>query len=292
MIQQFQRVAIQASTRCMGILGSGIGHSLSPLIHNYSAQKLALDCVYLAFDSSEKKFPERCFFQSMWDMGALGFNVTVPFKEQAAEMFPGSGLGSVNTLYRGTQGWQATSTDAEGFLLGLTQIQIYLDTISGIVILGNGGAALALYEYFLRVTALPIVVLRRTIERDAAWNKPKDRVEFLDLEESALMSVLKRYPNALLIQSTSAPLQGDRLDALVPALKPFQGAFVDLVYGKTSALLDTMRIMGLPAQDGLPMLIGQALLGQKLWWGRSASFAEIEVLLREHLLGRGVIRPT
>jgi len=292
MAQEFQRVAIQTSTRCLGILGSGIGHSLSPLIHNYSAQKLAMDCVYLAFDSHEKKFPDRSFFESMWDMGALGFNVTVPFKEQAAKMFPGSGLGSVNTLYRGSEGWQSTSTDAEGFLMGLAQTQINLDAISGIVILGNGGAALALYEYFLRVTELPIVVMRRTKERDAAWKKPKDRVEFVVLEESTLALVLKRYQDALLIQTTSAPLQGDRLDALVPALKCFQGAFVDLVYGKTSALLDTAQIMGLPVQDGLPMLIGQALLGQRLWWGQSASFGDIEDLLRKYLLDRGAKRPS
>jgi shikimate dehydrogenase len=70
------------------------------------------------------------------------------------------------------------------------------------------------------------------------------------------------------------------LDHLLPGLGSFQGTFVDLVYGKTSTLLDDLKAKGLPVQDGLPMLIGQALLGQKLWWGKSADFSDVEAMLR------------
>jgi shikimate dehydrogenase len=271
---------IQASSRCLGILGSGISHSLSPLIHNYSAARLGVDAVYLCFDSQSRQFPGLDFFKAMWDMGALGFNVTVPFKETAARMFPGSGLASVNTIYRGKAGWEATSTDAEGFLLGLAQLSRTLDDHEALVFLGNGGAALALYEHFLKVSQRPIIVLRRTAERDAGWTKPQGRVEFLDLNARTLDAVCQRYPRHLLLQSTSAPLHGDRLEHLLPGLDSFQGSFVDLVYGKTSALLDVLRAKGLPVQDGLPMLIGQALLGQKLWWGKAANFADVEAMLR------------
>ncbi|MDQ3231074.1 MAG: hypothetical protein M3Q07_04570 [Pseudobdellovibrionaceae bacterium] len=274
---------IQSSSRCLGILGSGISHSLSPLIHNYAAAQLGVDCVYLCFDSQSRQFPGADFFQTMWDVGALGFNVTVPFKEQAAQMFPGSSLASVNTLYRGEKFWQATSTDAEGFLLGLAQLNRNLDDHDAVVFLGNGGAALALYEHFLKVTTHPLIILRRTANRNAAWVKPQGRVEFLDLTAANLDAVCRRYPKNLLLQTTSAPLQGDRLDFLLPGLGAFQGAFVDLVYGKTSALLDYLRLKGLRTQDGLPMLIGQALLGQKLWWGQSAKFADVEAMLRSRV---------
>jgi len=270
----------QSSSRCLGILGSGISHSLSPLIHNYSAAQLGIDAVYLCFDSQARQFPGPEFFQTMWDVGALGFNVTVPFKEQAARMFTGSGLASVNTLYRGNNYWEATSTDAEGFLLGLAQLNRTLDEHDAVVFLGNGGAALALYEHFLKMTQLPLIVLRRTADRDAGWQKPAGRVEFLDLDAVTLESTCRRFPKNLLLQTTSAPLHADRLDYLLPGLGLFQGTFVDLVYGKTSALLDYLKINGLPVQDGLPMLIGQALLGQKLWWGKSADFADVEAMLR------------
>jgi shikimate dehydrogenase len=271
---------IQATSRCLGILGSGISHSLSPLIHNYSAAQLGIDAVYLRFDSPSKQFPGPDFFRAMWDFGALGFNVTVPFKEEAARTFLGSGLASVNTIYRGNNGWEATSTDAEGFLLGLAQLGCGLDDHEAVVFLGNGGAALALYEHFLKVTQRPLIVLRRTPERDAAWPKPAGRVEFLDLDAATLDALCQRYPKILLLQTTSAPLYGDRLDHLLPGLGSFKGTFVDLVYGKTSALLDEVKTRKIPAQDGLPMLIGQALLGQKLWWGKSAEFSDVEAMLR------------
>lgn len=271
---------LQASSRCLGILGSGISHSLSPLIHNYSAAQLGVDAVYLRFDSQSRQFPGPDFFKAMWDVEALGFNVTVPFKEEAARMFPGSGLASVNTIYRGKDYWEATSTDAEGFLLGLAQLNRGLDDHDAVIFLGNGGAALALYEHFLKVSQRPLIVLRRTAERDASWQKPAGRVEFHDLNASTLDAVCQRYPNNLLLQTTSAPLHGDRLDHLLPGLHSFQGTFVDLVYGKTSSLLDELKAKGLPVQDGLPMLIGQALLGQKLWWGKSAEFSDVEAMLR------------
>jgi shikimate dehydrogenase len=271
---------IQASSRCLGILGSGISHSLSPLIHNYSAAQLGVDAVYLCFDSQSRQFPGPDFFKTMWDVGALGFNVTVPFKEDAARMFPESGLASVNTIYRGEKGWRATSTDAEGFLLGLAQMNLGLDDHDAVVFLGNGGAALALYEHFLKVSQRPLLVLRRTPERDASWRKPPGQVEFLDLNAATLDAVVQRYPRSLLLQTTSAPLHGDRLDHLLPGLNAFQGSFVDLVYGKTSALLDALKARGLAVQDGLLMLIGQALLGQKLWWGKSANFSAVEAMLR------------
>ncbi len=283
MSQLFHCLKIQGSTRILGLLGSGISHSLSPFIHNFSAQALGMDSVYLPLDSSGKKFPERSFFQTMWDIGALGFNITVPFKEQAARMFSDSGLSSVNTLYRGESNWLATSTDAEGFVLGLQQNKLELQKFPNIILLGNGGAALALYDYFLKKTRLPIVVLRRSPDRDSHWLKPLDRVRFDQLDAKTLAEICRLEPGSLLIQTTSAPLHGDRLESLVPALDKFEGALVDLVYGKTSALLDTTRAKGLPAQDGLPMLIGQALLGQKLWWGRSAAFKDVDDALRSHL---------
>lgn len=102
-----------AQKRLFGLLGSGISHSLSPLIHNYAARKLQQEAVYVLFDSATKKFPDQQFFKAMWDFGVLGFNVTLPFKEAAAKYFGSPGLNSVNTIYRGDGTWKAKSTDAE-----------------------------------------------------------------------------------------------------------------------------------------------------------------------------------
>ncbi len=46
-------------------------------------------------------------------------------------------------------------------------------------------------------------------------------------------------------------------------------AFVDLVYKNPSDLFYEAERRGLPCIDGLPMLVEQAVLSQKYWWGTS-----------------------
>src|SRR5262245_13575334 len=97
-------MAISASTKLVGLLGHQISHSLSPLIHNTTAQWLGIDACYLALDSKDRRFPNADFFRQMWDFGAVGFNVTTPFKEDAARLFGGGA--SINTIYRGDDAWK------------------------------------------------------------------------------------------------------------------------------------------------------------------------------------------
>ncbi|MCX6128741.1 MAG: hypothetical protein NTX25_06705 [Proteobacteria bacterium] len=275
--------SISAGTRFVGLLGSGIRFSLSPQIHNLSAQILGIDCIYLALDSQSRHFPGPAFFDSLWDVGCLGFNVTVPFKMDAARFIPESHCRSVNTIYRGLNRWQAATTDAEGFLLALDELGFGLTDFSSIVLLGNGGASLALYEHLLQVCNLPLYVLRRNPLADQSWQRPSGRSNFDDLSLSTLQKIIAIQPKSLLIQTTSAPLHGEILEFLTPALQGLEGAFIDLVYGSPSALFGEAKRLGIPAQDGIPMLIAQALLSQKLWWNNSAPYGEVESALRRHM---------
>jgi shikimate 5-dehydrogenase len=106
-----------------------------------------------------------------------------------------------------------------------------------------------------------------------------ESIQQLNFEVDDLESVLKKYPKALLIQCTSAPLRGDDLARFCPAIKYLKGGFVDLVYGSPSALLAEAESRKIICQDGIPMLIHQALLSQKLWWGRAATFSDIKSVL-------------
>ena len=87
------------------------------------------------------------FLTAFWEMGGAGFNVTVPHKELIASMIPGHNLRSVNTVFRGPDGWEATSTDGEGFGRGVERLGTPLSGFKKIVILGNGGAAMAILSW-------------------------------------------------------------------------------------------------------------------------------------------------
>lgn len=276
--------AMSARTKIGGIIGRGISHSLSPLLHHAAAQELGIDAVYLPFDVSTD-FPGAGFFETMWEVGAYGFNVTVPYKEAAARFFDTQGLRSINTIFRGSKGWQVASTDGQGFLRGLDELGFELEDFESVIYLGNGGAALALAETFHGLFP-PLVqcVMRRNAARDAIWKGiGLNSLEIHEFSASRLSSLLEQYPRTLLLQTTSAPLQGDRLESLAAALTPFTGVFIDLVYGQTSALLDKCRHLGVPHQDGIAMLVGQALLSEQLWWNQAVPFAFLESLARLHL---------
>ncbi len=282
--QGLSRTQVDGQTKLVGLLGRGIAHTLSPTIHNSTIAALGLNCLYVPFDI-QGEFPSADFFQTMWKAGALGFNVTVPFKEDAARRFPTDEV-SVNTIYRGPEGFLASSTDAQGFIRGLKELGHGLNDFEAIIILGHGGAAKALLQKFrILVPKIPLIVLKRsTTSADMGSD-----IEYLPFEPGALEASLRTFPSSLLIQSTSAPLQGDDLRIFAPALKALRGAFIDLVYGKPSALWHAAKSTGIPSQDGIPMLIGQALLAQELWWGQSApSFSSIEQQLRLLLASRSL----
>ncbi len=270
---------VRGSTRVGGLIGKGLTHSLSPFIHNTSARLLGFDYVYVPFDFQEP--PKPAFFDSLRDMGCYGLNITLPYKETVAARFPESKVITCNTLVPQSSGWLATSTDAEGFCEGLKELGPTLDDFPALICLGYGGAAKAIINKALRdKPGREIHVLRRT---PGAGEAEMKGIIFHDFTVEALAQVIRQYPKALLVQCTSAPLRGDGLERFCGALAELKGAFVDMVYGQPSALLKTAESLNIPSQDGIYMLVHQALLAQKLWWGEAAEAKAIKAAIDAHL---------
>ena len=256
----------------LAILGDNVSYSLSPYLHNASAKYLRRDAVYVPLSvSNAQSIPLLIQALAAVD-NCLGFNVTQPFKQTVAAHFS---LASVNTVYRQDGKFAATSTDGEGFWQGLQQLKP--DAISKVIILGNGGAALALLEFWqAKFPHCPVQVLRRNSRRDQLFKG----AEMLDLTPATLASVLAGG-NELLVQATSAARKGDKLERYVPALTGFNGIYVELDYDQHSLLYNHVKAKGVRCQDGLPMLIEQARLAQKLWWGEAAPSEYLHELMQE-----------
>lgn len=273
---------INGETRLLGVLGNPVKHSQSPKIHNFSSQQLGFNHCYipLGYQGDDMK----SLLDSLWHLGFVGINVTVPYKEVVSQAVKSS-LGAVNTLYRGEEDyWQSASTDGIGFIRSVSRI-VSLDKIEQVVMLGSGGAAQAVMESLHKAyPELAFVVLRRSAAKDAQIaSLVANKVRFDAFAEGALSKALKGK-STLLIQGTSAPIHGMNLQELSPALVHLQGGFSDLCYGCDSALLERARDLKIPHQDGLGMLIEQARESQLLWWGQTVPFESIQ----NHLLLRGV----
>jgi shikimate dehydrogenase len=276
--------SIDGETRILGLLGEGIAYTQSPKLHNLAAQILRINAVYVPLPLPAAAVP--AFLGVAWQLGAMGFNVTTPHKALVASLVPGCKLASVNTLYRGADGWQAASTDGEGFARGLGRLGKTLADFDELVVLGSGGATTAVLAHVCEVAppGPEITVLRRSPDRDAALRAalPKGTaLSFAELSLPALTAALAgKSERTLLVQATSAPHRGDDLSELTPALKGFKGVVADLVYGKPSALYHAANALDLLAQDGEAMLVEQARLAQQLWWGKAAAYEELVPALR------------
>ena len=278
---------IDGKTQIFGVLGRGISYTLSPAINNFAARQLGLNCVYVPLQLDDPAVLGD-LLRFLPSSNIMGLNVTTPYKQDVARLLRGT-VPSTNLLYRDRDNrWCATSTDGAGFWQGLQHIDSQREKLRTVIMLGNGGVCAALLHFFRR-QRLPwqkITVLRRNPQRDVVLqqiNNGMYQLAFVDFTPTQLQHAIDlASEQQLLVQASAAPQQGDDLQRFCAPLENFRGVVVDLAYKQLSALYHTAQARGLRCQDGLPMLIEQARLGQQRWWNECASYASIVEHLRQN----------
>ena len=278
---------INGKTQIFGVLGRDIGFTLSPAINNFAARQLELNCAYIPLQLDD---PHALgdLLRFLPTSNVMGLNVTTPYKQSVARLLC-STEPSVNLLYRDRDNRLcATSTDGAGFWQALQHIDSQREKLRTVIMLGNGGACAALLYFFCqqRLPWQKITVLRRNPQRDVVLqqiNNGRYQLTFADFSPTQLQrAIAAATEQQLLVQASAAPQQGDDLQRFCAPLKNFRGVLVDLAYERTSALYHTAKARGLRCQDGLPMLIEQARLGQQRWWHKCASYEAIADYLRQN----------
>ena len=134
----------------LAVIGSPLGHTLSPAIHGAAIGMLGLDLTYEAMEIplgvAGERLPE--FFQGLRGADWLGCNVTVPYKqivlayldERTDEV---QAIGATNTVVNHNGRLIGHNTDAVGFLV---DVQEHFGPVDGktVLLLGAGGAARAM----------------------------------------------------------------------------------------------------------------------------------------------------
>lgn len=276
---------ITGDTKLLGLLGHGTSYTLSPAMHNHAAKTLHKDAVYVNFDLKAEYVKE--FLEIFWQLGGLGLNVTVPHKSLVASMVQTDGLTSVNTLVRSEAGWTGYSTDGEGFIRGLSRAKASIIDFEAVVILGSGGSAQSILGAIAQATTEkpPITIIHRRSKNhdsqihEAVGKVPVQILTFRELTPEAFADTLENLQGIkkLVIQATSAPKNGDRLQDYSSAVKLLSpdDLLIDIIYDQPSEIYFEAIRLGLNCLDGLPMLIEQARLSQFLWWKKSASYDDM-----------------
>lgn len=275
-----------APRRVYALLGSPVDHSLSPVIHAAAFRALEEEAVYVALEVGAPEL--ETLMRAVARSG--GGNVTLPHKERAARALDRRSeavraTGACNCFWRDEAGRLAgDNTDVQGFLRaaeglvpaeGKTESDDPQEAGSRpeegfrgmeVLLLGAGGGARAVLHGLLRAGAGRVDVLNRTLERAEAMVE-----EVAPGTEAA--RVLRRREEAedrydLVVNATSLGLEEE--DPLPLELGGLEvGAAFDLVYGPSDTRwIRHARSLGIPARDGLEMLVQQAAASLRRWLGR------------------------
>ncbi len=218
-----------------GLIGQPLAHSFSPAIH----QMLGNDA-YRLFPLSPDALED--FLKTT---SCDGLNVTIPYKQAVipfcSRLTPSAAaIGSVNTLVRLEDGgWLGDNTDYDGFADLLGEDGAALSGEKALV-LGSGGASKTVCAVLRDRGIRPVVISRRGA----------DNYENLDHHADCALLV-NATPVGMYPDNGSSPLDLRRL--------PHCQLVLDLIYNpaKTALLLQAQRL-GIPARNGLPMLVCQA----------------------------------
>ena len=266
---------IRGDTRLVFLLGNPVAHSLSPQIHNHAFRALGMPVVYIPLAVKNEGLHHAIY--ALRACSAVGANVTLPYKQRTVSFCDvlsplASRLGVVNTLYfRGNLLCGAT-TDPEGFLRALARMGH--DAHGGsVVILGNGGTARTLAAA-LALERIPksLTLVGRNLERVAALAAEVSgvtgvSVPALSLDDRKLPDVMAAC--TLLVNCTSAGMYP--ATQVTPIDKRYfhrRMTVFDTIYNPAATrLLKESEAAGCPVQNGLHMLLYQALASLTLWTG-------------------------
>ncbi len=273
-------------TQRFAVLGSPIAHSLSPRLHAAAFAASGRDATYEAIEADAAAFPS--VLARLRAAGFAGVNLTAPLKAlglaAADEATPAArAAGAANTLAFRGGAVQAENTDGAGFAVFLERAGV---PVAGraIAFVGGGGAVRGLVPALIERGAGSVAVVVRAPARAAADFAPfLDRgVRIVPLDASDDGPAARAVGEAsLVVQGTPLGLRPE--DPLpCPAAWPGpQAVAVDLLYHPpVTPWLAALRLRGVRAANGLGLLVEQALLAQRFWFGEEPPRSALEEAVR------------
>lgn len=167
-----QRPAPEQHPYLLGLLGAGVGPSLTPLMHMEEARHHGLSYVYRIIDTGQDHFDDQQLtdvLRSVVQLGFDGLNVTYPYKQQILPLLDDIGptarrLGAVNTVLVRDGRLEGHNTDVTGFARAV-ETHLGDASVRSVVQVGAGGAGAAVADALLGRGTVRLTVLDRDERR-------------------------------------------------------------------------------------------------------------------------------
>ncbi|MBD1936783.1 shikimate dehydrogenase [Microcoleus sp. FACHB-68] len=282
---------IKGTTKLLGVIGSPIEHSLSPVMHNAAIAELGVDYVYLAMPV--KPADLEVALAGFAAINLRGFSVTIPHKQAImpllSEISPiAQAVGAVNTVWHTGTSWAGTNTDVEGFVAPLKAYnRDWSQTVA--VILGAGGAARAVVAGCAELGIREIHVIGRNRQKlDAfqqSWVNSAVPVPAIHTWEEVPQLISQAN---LLVNTTPVGMhpQVDQMPVSADEMKNLNAGAIayDLIYTPNpTQFLKVAAEMGATAIDGLEMLVQQGATALQMWLQQPVPVDVMRQSLTQHL---------
>ena len=271
---------INGKTKLISVIGNPISHTLSPQIHNKMLNESGLNYVYVPQYVDLNCLAE--FVTGIKHTSFLGFNVTVPFKENIIPFLDeldesAASVGAVNTVRIENGKCIGYNTDGKGFIYTIENgLKIDLKG-KRVCILGAGGTSRSLGVSLSKQEIRSLHFLNRTLKTAqlVAENcRKKTGVSncfAMALEESTSIDVLKNAD--IVVNTTSVGLIKGESPVKDMSWVTNNHVVYDVIYNPfETTILEESKKLGARTINGLAMLVAQAMFAFKIFTGSAASF--------------------
>ena len=267
-----------------GLIGSGIGRSLTPAMQEEEARHHGIRLHYQLIDldrsgSGIEALP--MLLAAARVMNFVGLNVTFPCKQAIVSLLDelsdeARAIGAVNTVVNRHGRLIGHNTDSAGWRWGFERALPDAD-LSSVVLLGAGGAGSAIAHALLRMSAGRVVIVdrlpaqARALAEDLARLHGRQRVSWVD-DVAAPMAQATGLVHATPTGMAGSP--GMPLPAQL--LRPDCWVAEIVYFPLKTELLKAARALGCATVDGGTMAVGQAIGAFELFTGLKADPERVE----------------
>lgn len=263
----------------IGLIGRGIGASLSPIMHEHEGRRLGMDYVYHLIDLDRLGLADAdlaAVIEAASAAGFSGLNITHPFKQSVLPLLDAlapeaAAIGAVNTVVLQPESKTGHNTDcwgfAESFRRGLGAV-----ALDRVVLFGSGGAGVAVAQALLQlgVRQLKIVDTDQARAQVLAEKLSRQGVDAVASNDPATAVIgASGIVNATPVGMLKYP--GTPFD---PALLNMRQWVADVVYfPRETPLIAAARALGCDVLPGGGMAVYQAVRAFELFTGAAADGA-------------------
>lgn len=259
---------VLGSARRCAVLGSPVGHSLSPVLHRAAYAELGLDWSYGAVEVDEKALPG---FLAALDASWRGLSLTMPLKRAVMPLLDqvsarAALAGAANTVLLEGDERHGDNTDIPGAAAALRER--YAGPLTRATVLGGGATATSVLLALADLGCRTATLLVRSPERAEETVRAVARHPDAPAVEVALLSEAQPAAVDVLVSTIPAEAQTDRLEQLAGEARV---VFDVLYHPWPTPLARAAADAGVALVGGLDLLVHQAALQVELMTGVSAA---------------------